>query len=119
MTPDAGIVILATSSSLSLYPNHKLAEDVGPKVSQIENKNERFPGFTFGHCVRRKEEVNAILLQAQKAGGKIVKDAQDNSGAATADILLIPMDIYGRWLIPTNGNLIRTAAWRLENMRTN
>lgn len=78
MATDGGIVIFSTSGAkLSLYPNPKLAEDVGPGVSHIENKNERFPGFVLGHCVRRKEDVDAILLQAQKAGGKIVKAAHN------------------------------------------
>jgi catechol 2,3-dioxygenase-like lactoylglutathione lyase family enzyme len=80
MTPDGGIVLFATSGTrLFLYPYEKLAEDAGLKVSQNENKKEKFHGFTFGHCVRKKEDVDAILSQAEKAGGRIVKVAKDTS----------------------------------------
>jgi uncharacterized protein len=78
MTPGGGIVIFSTSGTrLSLYPYGKLAEDVGPRVTQIENRNGEFPGFAFGHCVRRQEEVDTTLSQAEKAGGAIVKIAQN------------------------------------------
>lgn len=80
MTPEGGIVLFATSGTrLMLYPYEKLAEDTGLKVSQNENDKEKFPGFTFGRCVRKKEDVDAILSQAEKAGGKIVKAAKDTS----------------------------------------
>jgi uncharacterized protein len=80
MTPDGGIVLFATSGTrLILYPYDKLAEDTRMKVSQDENRKDKFPGFTFGHCVRKKEYVDAILSQAAKAGGRIVKSAKDTS----------------------------------------
>ena len=80
MTPDGGIVLFATSGTrLFLYPYGKLAEDVGPKLSQDDRRRDAFPGFTFGHCVRNKEAVDAILSQAEKAGGKIVKAAKATS----------------------------------------
>lgn len=79
-TPDGGIVLFATKgTALMLYPYEKLAPDTGLKVSSKENNAENFPGFTFGHCVREKEEVDAILTQAEKAGGRIVKPAQKTS----------------------------------------
>lgn len=78
MTPDGGIVLFATSGTrLFLYPYGKLAEDFGLKVA--DSRKEVFAGFTFGHCVRRKEDVDAILLLAEKAGGKIVKPAKSTS----------------------------------------
>jgi catechol 2,3-dioxygenase-like lactoylglutathione lyase family enzyme len=78
MTSEGGIVIFATSGTrLSLYSYGRLAEDVGLKASPNENKKEKFPGFAFGHCVRKKEDVESILSQAEKAGGKIVKGAKD------------------------------------------
>ena len=73
--PDSGIVLFATSgTSLFFYPNEKLAKGVSDSL-KIEICKDAFPGFTFGHCVRKKEDVNAILSQAEKAGGKIVKAA--------------------------------------------
>jgi predicted lactoylglutathione lyase len=80
MTPDGGIVLFTTKgTALMLYPYEKLGKDSGLKVSSNENNKEIFPGFTFGHCVRKKEDVDAILSLAEKSGGKIVKQAQDKS----------------------------------------
>jgi catechol 2,3-dioxygenase-like lactoylglutathione lyase family enzyme len=80
MTPNGGIVLFATSGTrLMLYPDAKLAEDVGMAVPQIENRKTTFPGFSLGHCVRKKEDVDAILSQAEKAGGRIMKSARDKS----------------------------------------
>jgi len=78
MTPDGGIVVFATSGTrLTLYPYKKLAEDAEQTAPTIEKERNKFPGFTLGHCARKKEDVDAILLQAEKAGGKIVKSARD------------------------------------------
>jgi catechol 2,3-dioxygenase-like lactoylglutathione lyase family enzyme len=75
MNPDGGIVLIATSGTrLFLYPNEKLAKDVSDSL-KIEKCKDAFPGFTFGHCARKKEDVDAILSLAEKAGGKIVKAA--------------------------------------------
>ena len=80
MTPDGGIVIFATNGTrMFLYSYSKLAEDVGLKAPPIENVKERFSGITFGHCTRKKADVDAILSQAEKAGGRIVKAAKDTS----------------------------------------
>jgi catechol 2,3-dioxygenase-like lactoylglutathione lyase family enzyme len=80
MTPDGGIVLFATTGTrMFLYSYTKLAEDVGLKAPPIENPKERFSGITFGHCTRKKEDVDAILAQAEKAGGRIVKPAKDTS----------------------------------------
>ena len=62
-----------TGTRLGLYPLEKLAEDIGPHVTPAKG----FPGVTLGHNVRRKEEVAELLSLAEKAGGKIVKPAQD------------------------------------------
>jgi predicted lactoylglutathione lyase len=80
MTPDGGIVLFATKgTALMLYPYEKLATDTGLKVASKANNKENFSGFTFGNCVRKKEEVDAILSQAERAGGRIVIRAQDKS----------------------------------------
>jgi hypothetical protein len=81
MTPDGGIILFTTSSgsALMLYSYDKLAVDATFKTQQNENKREGFPGFTLGHCVRSRQEVDAVLAQAQKAGGKIVKPAATTS----------------------------------------
>ena len=80
MTPDGGIVLFATSGTrLFLYPYGKLAEDVEPRLSQDDRRRETFPGFSLGHCTRKREDVDAILSQAEKAGGRIVKAAKATS----------------------------------------
>ena len=77
MNPDGGIVLFATSGTrLFLYPYEKLAADFGLKLSPTRGRKDAFAGFTFGHCVRKKEDVDAILAQAEKAGGRIVKPAK-------------------------------------------
>ena len=80
MTPDGGIILFATSGTrLMLYPHGKLGHDVDPKFSENETREEGSPGFAFGHSVRKKEEVDAVLTQAEKAVGRIVKPAKDAS----------------------------------------
>ena len=78
MTPDGGIIVFATSGTrLVLYPQEKLAEDVGLPALAIEKEKNKFPGFTLGHCARNRKDVDAILSQAERAGGRIVKSARD------------------------------------------
>ncbi|WP_018608555.1 VOC family protein [Uliginosibacterium gangwonense] len=57
---------------LSLYPREALAEDVGCSAT-----GSGFRGITLAHNVRSKEEVGHVLAQAEAAGGRIVKPAQD------------------------------------------
>jgi catechol 2,3-dioxygenase-like lactoylglutathione lyase family enzyme len=75
MTPDGGIALFATSTGtrLMLYPYDKLGEDAAFKSSEISHASTAFHGFTLGHCVRSREQVYAVLAQAEKAGGTISK----------------------------------------------
>ena len=57
---------------LALYPRDGLAED-----ATVPACGEGFRGITLAHNVREKHEVAAILDLAQRAGGTIVKPAQD------------------------------------------
>lgn len=59
---------------LAIYPIDKLADDISP---DLPKDNSGFPGITLAHNVKEKSEVHTILEQAQRAGGKIVKPAQD------------------------------------------
>jgi catechol 2,3-dioxygenase-like lactoylglutathione lyase family enzyme len=59
---------------LSLYPIESLAEDIGPDVRPARSG---FGGITIAHNVRTKDEVAKVLAQAERAGGRIVKPAQD------------------------------------------
>jgi predicted lactoylglutathione lyase len=73
--PESGIIFFQTGGTcLALYPLDKLGEDVSPDLS-IERTS--FSGVTLAHNTKNKEEVDTILNQAAKAGGKIEKTAQD------------------------------------------
>ncbi|KAF7599798.1 MAG: glyoxalase [Candidatus Dactylopiibacterium carminicum] len=57
---------------LSLYGRESLAEDVGCPA-----EGRGFRGITLAHNVRTREEVAQVLAEAEAAGGKVVKPAQD------------------------------------------
>jgi catechol 2,3-dioxygenase-like lactoylglutathione lyase family enzyme len=59
---------------LALYPDNQLTADISPEVQPAR---AGFGGITVGHNVRTKAEVAAELAQAERAGGRIVKPAQD------------------------------------------
>ena len=59
---------------LAIYPIDKLAEDISPDLPKCKSE---FSGVTLAHNVRKKTDVDAVLKQAERAGGKIVKSAQD------------------------------------------
>jgi hypothetical protein len=72
-----GVVFFQTRGvCLALYPFDKLAEDVWgdatPQVAPV-----RFGGIALAHNVRSQEEVDALLAQAEAAGGRIEKPAHD------------------------------------------
>jgi len=73
---DGGPVAFFSTSGvrLSLYPLEHLAADIGPDVAP---KRTGFGGITLAHNVREKHEVAEVLAHAERAGGKIVKPAQD------------------------------------------
>ena len=76
---DACFVRVQTSGvCFALYSWDKLAEDVGPQFApQGAGEGKRFSGVTLAHNTRSKEEVDALLQQAEAAGGTILKPAQD------------------------------------------
>ncbi len=57
----------------SVYSRDKLAADIGPDVDPGQ---PGFGGITLAHNVRRREDVDALLQQAEQAGGRILKTAQ-------------------------------------------
>ncbi len=63
------------SSALGLYPWNALAADAG-----VTAEGSGFRGFTLSYIVRSKERVDAVLAEAERAGGKIAKPAQDAYG---------------------------------------
>ena len=57
---------------LSLYSREALAED-----AKVSAEGSGFRGITLAHNVRSKAEVDALLIQAESAGAKIIKPAQE------------------------------------------
>jgi predicted CoA-binding protein/predicted lactoylglutathione lyase len=55
---------------LALWPRAELAKDAG-----IEDDGNGFPGVALAYNTRGEEEVDEVLANAEKAGGKIVQPA--------------------------------------------
>ena len=59
------------SSALALYPWDALAEDTG-----VAPDGSGFRGITLSYIVRSEDRVDAVLAEAERAGGKIAKPAK-------------------------------------------
>lgn len=59
------------SSPLGLYPREALADDAG-----VAADGSGFRGFTLSYVVRSEDRVDAVLAEAEHAGGKIAKPAE-------------------------------------------
>lgn len=58
--------------TLALWTKKELAKDASVAATPSSPAD-----FSIGHNVRSKEEVDAVMKQAEKAGAKITKPAQD------------------------------------------
>lgn len=70
--PQAPLPYNLTGMTLALWLWDSLAADAG-----LPADGQGFRGVAIAHNVRKKEDVAAILANAQKAGGKIIKPAHD------------------------------------------
>ncbi len=61
-------------------------------------------GFTLGHNVSSKEEVDAVMEQAKRAGAKIVKPAQETFWGGYAGYFQDPDDHF--WEVAWNPQLL-------------
>ncbi|WP_347358738.1 VOC family protein [Bdellovibrio sp.] len=67
------VVFLRTGGvALSLFPSAELAKDAG-----VDSRGSGFREFSIAHNVNTREEVAKVLAEAEKAGGRIIKPAQD------------------------------------------
>jgi uncharacterized protein len=57
---------------LALYPRHELAND-----ASLADDGHGFGGFTLAYNARTRDEVDSVLAEAEAAGAKILKPAQD------------------------------------------
>jgi catechol 2,3-dioxygenase-like lactoylglutathione lyase family enzyme len=70
-----GVAFFETKGTwLGLFPREELAKDAG-----VSAEGDGFRGFSLAHNVRTREEVDAALELARKAGARIVKPAGDTS----------------------------------------
>jgi catechol 2,3-dioxygenase-like lactoylglutathione lyase family enzyme len=72
---DAGAVVffnLNDDLTLALYPRAALAKDAKIAVTPPSPS-----GLSLGHNVRSKQEVDAVMQQAEEAGARITDAAQD------------------------------------------
>ncbi len=68
-----GIVFFQTGGmALALYPRSDLAKD-----ANVSAKAEGFTAVTLAYNARTREEVDSVLTEAQTAGAKILKPAQE------------------------------------------
>jgi uncharacterized glyoxalase superfamily protein PhnB len=58
--------------ALALYPRDELAKD-----ANIPSEVGGFSGMTLAFNARNREEVDAVLAEAQATGAKLVKPAQE------------------------------------------
>jgi catechol 2,3-dioxygenase-like lactoylglutathione lyase family enzyme len=82
---------------LSLFPLSDLIADIAP---DIQPSVTGFPGVTIAHNVRTRDEVAPLLTLAERAGGRIVKPAQDASWGGHSGYFCDPDGYY--WEIAWN-----------------
>jgi uncharacterized protein len=63
---------LQNSAKLALWPRRSITRDSGVPI-QPPSSTE----FTIGHNVNSKDEVDAVMAQAEKAGANITKPVGD------------------------------------------
>lgn len=59
------------SSGFALYSRPALAADAG-----VPSEGSGFAGVTLNHFVTSEEQVDAVLAEAERAGGKVVKPGE-------------------------------------------
>jgi len=63
---------LQSGLRLALWPRKSIAHDTGLGLNSPSSTE-----FTLGHNVASKQQVDAVMLQAEQAGATIVKSAQE------------------------------------------
>lgn len=71
--------------SLALWPRESLAHEAG-----VEQQPPAMTEFMLSHCVSERWQVDEVMLQAEKAGGYVVKPAHDTLLGGYAGIFKDP-----------------------------
>ncbi len=69
---EAIIFFQAGGVAVALYPRAELAKD-----ANVAPEGTGFSGITIAYNARSREEVEAVMAEAQAAGARIVKPAQE------------------------------------------
>lgn len=73
---DKGVIFFKTAYTvLALFPYASLAKDAGDAFTG--SPRPKFGGIVLAHNVRTRDEVDAVLRQAEAAGGRIEKPGRD------------------------------------------
>jgi len=73
MSKAEGVVFFqAGGMALALYPREELAKD-----AKISPHGHGFGGIALAYNARHREEVDSVLAEAEAAGAKILKPAQE------------------------------------------
>ena len=86
---------------LALWPRRSISKDSGLGLAAPSPT-----GFTIGHNVSSKEEVDAVMDQARRAGAKIVKTAEQTFYGGYAGYFMDPDEHL--WEIVWNPQLLPT-----------
>jgi hypothetical protein len=70
---------LQAGLKLAIWPRESIAHDTG-----LPRGNQSATEFTIGHNVASKEEVDAVMKEAEDAGAVVVKSAHDTFWAGYA-----------------------------------
>jgi len=68
------IFFQAGSIALALYPRAELAKD-----ANLETEVQGFAGMAIAYNARSRDEVDAVLAEAEAAGAKLLKPAKEAS----------------------------------------
>jgi uncharacterized protein len=63
---------LSGDLKLAIWPQDDIARDTGLAKTAISSTS-----FTIGHNVARREDVDAVMAEAAKAGAEVIKTPQD------------------------------------------
>jgi catechol 2,3-dioxygenase-like lactoylglutathione lyase family enzyme len=73
MTKSEGIAFFqAGGIALALFPREELARD-----ANITDDGQGFRGFSLAYNTRQREEVDAVIAEAEAAGATVLKSAEE------------------------------------------